>query len=342
MASNWKNATDLLSAQQAGEQFIGPLLPEQKRLKARVPLTVDFHMDVPWQMYKLGPFAFDKGVHYSKVSTQGLRRGGPQAIFCALYLSDPVQSSLSATATNAAIEWQIKTLEDQKECYIVDTTEKAFNAVDRNLIPLFLGLEGGRLLLNSLLRLEYLRSRGVRYLTLTHNANTDWADSATDHRMHGGLTDFGRKVVKECNKLGVYVDVSHASDETAEHAMFVSSKPVLATHSGCRGLVSHPRNLTDPMIKKIAATRGLIGVPFASKFVGPNAMCVADHIQYIYDLVGPQHIAIGSDMDGAAMVAEARDVSDWKRIVVDSLADRKFGDDEIDAIAGGNILRLME
>jgi membrane dipeptidase len=325
--SNWKQATDALAA--------------QKLLKPRVPLTVDFHMDVPWQMYKQGPFKFDKGVHYSALSTRNVRRGGPQAMFFALYLSDPMQSSLGAESIKAAIDWQIQQIVEQEEYYIVDTAEKAFNAVDRNLIPIFLGLEGGRIIRNDLKRLEYLRTKGVRYLTLTHNSNTDWADSATDHRCHGGLTGFGHKVVQKCNELDIYVDVSHASEETADNAMFVSRKPVIATHSGAKGLISHSRNLTNPQIKKIAATGGVIGVPFAAKFVGPNAMCVTDHIQYMYDLVGPLHIAIGSDFDGASMVAEARDISDWKRIVVDQLADRKYADDEIDAIAGGNILRLM-
>ena len=125
-------------------------------------------------------------------------------------------------------------------------------------IAILIGIEGGHMINNDLGVLDDFARRGARYLTLTHMVNTDWADSSGDKPAHNGLTDFGRQVVRELNRLGVMVDVSHVSDKTFWDVMAVSQSPVIASHSSCRALCGHPRNMTDEMIKALAAKGGTI------------------------------------------------------------------------------------
>src|SRR5207248_8033904 len=108
---------------------------------------------------------------------------------------------------------------------------------------------------------------GVRYMTLTHSGNDEWADSSTDKAVHNGLTDFGKQVVREMNRLGVMVDISHVSDKTFYDALEVSKAPLIASHSSCRAICNHPRNMTDDMIKALAARGGVIQINYEKSFI---------------------------------------------------------------------------
>ncbi len=134
-------------------------------------------------------------------------------------------------------------------------------------IAVLLGIEGGHAIDNDLGNLREFYTRGVRYMTLTHNAATDWADSSNAAPRHNGLTDFGREVIREMNRLGMLVDVSHVSDSTFYDVLRASSAPVIASHSCCRALCDHPRNLDDAMIKAIADKGGVIHITFFDGFL---------------------------------------------------------------------------
>ncbi len=138
-------------------------------------------------------------------------------------------------------------------------------------IASLLGAEGGHCIDSSLDALGELRRRGVRYLTLTHNDNTPWADSATDEPVHGGLTDFGVEVVRECNRLGVIVDLSHVAATTMRDALAATSAPVLFTHSSCRAVADHPRNVPDDVLAAVPANGGVCMVTFVPVFVSRAA-----------------------------------------------------------------------
>ena len=305
-------------------------------------MTLDLHIDAPWKALKYGPLVFGGPLPKRDVDFPRMKQGGLHAAFFALYLPDAWQDTISPHTASLLINQQIEALNTSSGCQIVTRARDAHLwYTEQQIVPIFLGLEGGRLLNNTLDRLRELHAKGVRYLTLTHNRNTGWADSATDAPRHGGLDPFGHCVLRECEKLGVFVDVSHASDQTCIDVTSLSRKPVLATHSGCRVLLDHPRNLSDVLIKAIAKTGGLIGVPFVRRFVGPKASSVIDHIDHIVQQVGVSHVGIGSDLDGAAMVDDVRDVSDWSHIVIDGLSDRGYADANIAAIAGGNMMRLL-
>ncbi|MEI9811665.1 MAG: dipeptidase [Acidobacteriota bacterium] len=139
-------------------------------------------------------------------------------------------------------------------------------------IAALIGIEGGHAIEDDLGLLRQYYNLGVRYLTLTHTNTNNWADSAgditrTDVKHHGGLTDFGKQVVREMNRLGMMVDISHTADATFEDALAASSAPIIASHSSCRALTNHPRNLTDDMIKRLAAKGGVVQVNFNCSFV---------------------------------------------------------------------------
>ena len=134
-------------------------------------------------------------------------------------------------------------------------------------IACMLGAEGGHSIENSLGALRTLHRLGVRYMTLTHGSNTDWADSATDAAVHGGLTDFGKDVVRTMNDVGMLVDVSHVSPDTMRDALAVSSAPIIASHSSAYALAAHPRNVPDDVLAGIAANDGVVMVNFFSGFV---------------------------------------------------------------------------
>jgi membrane dipeptidase len=134
-----------------------------------------------------------------------------------------------------------------------------------------LGMEGGHAIENSLGSLRVYYDLGVRYMTLTHNVTLDWADAALDTAKHGGLTPFGKEVVREMNRLGMLVDLSHVSPGTMSDALTVTAAPVIFSHSGARGLVNHPRDVPDSILRRVTANGGVVMVPFVSTFVSPAA-----------------------------------------------------------------------
>jgi membrane dipeptidase len=140
----------------------------------------------------------------------------------------------------------------------------------RGKIGSLLGLEGGHAIENSLAVLRQYYALGARYMTLTHNVTLDWADAALDSAKHGGLTPFGREVVREMNRMGMLVDLSHVSPGTMSAALDVTEAPVIFSHSGARALVNHPRNVPDSILARLAKNGGVVMVPFVTAFVSPE------------------------------------------------------------------------
>jgi membrane dipeptidase len=149
-------------------------------------------------------------------------------------------------------------------CVTADDVRKAHK---QGKIAALMGMEGGHMINNSLAVLRMYAELGVRYLTLTHSVNVDWADSSGDQPKHNGLTDFGKDVVRELNRLGVMVDISHVADKTFWDAIEVSKAPMIASHSSCRAISGHARNMTDDMIKALAAKGGVIQINYLDQFI---------------------------------------------------------------------------
>ena len=173
---------------------------------------------------------------------------------------------------------------------------------------------------------------GVRYMTLTHFYNDEWADSSTAKPEHNGLTDFGKQVVMEMNRQGIMVDISHVSDKTFYDALAISKAPLIASHSSCRALCDHVRDMSDDMIKALAAKGGVIQINYEKSF---------DHIDHAVKLVGADHVGLGSDFDGADMPDGMEDCTHLPQIT-EALMRKGYADDDIRKILGGNLLRVME
>lgn len=220
-------------------------------------------------------------------------------------------------------------------------------------VAILVGVEGGHAIEGSLERLGELHALGMRYLTLTWNNGNEWAGSSLGEggTRTGGLTSLGRAVIREMERLGVLVDLSHVSDATFDDVLDVASRPVIASHSNARALYDHPRNLTDRQLRAIAAGGGVACANFYPLFLDPEFAAgrrsrmplsvLVDHLDHMASVAGIAHVGLGSDFDGISAVPEGlEDISCMPRIA-EALLDRGFGEDDVRAVIGGNVLRVM-
>jgi membrane dipeptidase len=243
------------------------------RVLARVPL-VDGHNDLPCAIREWPDAPGDVRAYDLRARTPGrtdlerLRRGRVGAQFWAVY----VPCEHAGSARRFALE-QITLAkevfatypEHLEEATTAAEVERVFRA---GRIACLLGLEGGHAIEGSLDVLRSYHRLGVRYLTLTHNCSTDWADAGYDEPRHGGLSPFGVEVVREMNRLGMMVDLAHTSADTMRRALDVTASPVIWSHAGARALVDHPRNVPDDVLRRLPANGGVVMVTFVPAFVG--------------------------------------------------------------------------
>jgi membrane dipeptidase len=225
------------------------------------------------------------------------------------------------------------------------TAQGALALNQDNKIAGILAVEGGHVLENDLLKIDTLYNLGMRYLTITWNNSTDWAISAQDERSATvGLSDFGRQVIHRLDSLGIIIDVSHVGIKTIEDILQTTNNPIIATHSGARELYDHYRNLNDDQIIAIANSGGVIGVVFYHWFLSGsnrNISQVVDHIDYIKNLVGIDHVALGSDFDGiSSMITGLEDVSKFPNLTLELLK-RGYSRADIEKILSENIMRVF-
>ncbi|NUQ21035.1 MAG: membrane dipeptidase [Gemmatimonadaceae bacterium] len=226
-------------------------------------------------------------------------------------------------------------------------------------VAIFIGVEGGHAIENSLDKLRDLYRRGARYMTLTWNNGNDWAGSSIGQgsTRRGGLMPFGRDVVREMNRLGMLVDLSHVSDSTFFDALAVSTAPVIASHSSARAINDHPRNLSDEQLRAIARNGGVVNVNFYSRFLDPHFDAAAenggttprtplsvliDHIDHIARVAGVDHVGIGSDFDGVTALPQGMEDITRLPYIAQALLDRGYSDEDVKKILGGNMLRVMD
>jgi membrane dipeptidase len=244
-------------------------------------IVVDTHIDTPQRLLDEG-FDLDHRDPYGHIDIPRMKEGGLDAAFFSIwvdpekYQADPSHRALELIST---VYEQVERHPDQ--LLLARTADDIRRAQREGKVALLMGMEGGYPIENSLRLLHVYARLGVRYMTLTHGVHTDWADSSGSmtawlqggpQPAHNGLTDFGRQVVQEMNRLGMMVDISHVSEKTLLDALAAAKAPVIASHSSCRSLVNHPRNLTDDQISAIARNGGVVQVAFGCFFVQPDYM----------------------------------------------------------------------
>ena len=230
-------------------------------------IVVDTHDDTT-QRFLDGKF--DIGVRNSSgsIDIPRMREGGLDAIFFSIW----IQSKITGTeAVNRALA-QIEAVREQvrthpKDLVLATTAAEVREAREQHKIAALMGVEGGHMINSDLGVLRKFASLGIRYMTLTHSGNNEWADSSGDKPAHNGLTDFGKDVVREMNSLGIMVDISHVSDKTFYDALEISKAPLIASHSSCRALCDAPRNMTDQMMKDLGAKGGVVQINYHVGFL---------------------------------------------------------------------------
>jgi membrane dipeptidase len=366
-------------------------------------LVIDTHADTT-QRFLGGQFAADGSFHSDlefdfaardargSVDIPRMREGGLGAIFFSIWIPSKIKGPL---AVARALE-QIAAVHDQVRRHPADlafaTTASEIRAAHaQGKIAALIGIEGGHMINSDLGVLRHFAALGARYMTLTHTGNVEWADSSGATPVHHGLTPFGREVIHEMNRLGMMVDISHVSDKTFYDVLAISEAPLLASHSSCRAICDAPRNMSDDMIKALAAKGGVIQINYHVAFLsqefrdaenkdpqinkaieaevlklcGDNEACeliegdrftresvrqgklprvdwskIVEHIDHAVQLVGAEHVGLGSDFDGANMPYGMEDVTQIPKIT-EALLRKGYSEDDVKKILGENTLRVM-
>ena len=238
-----------------------------KQLHARA-VVVDGHDDTTQRLI------FDKTFNIGARNANGnldiprMKEGGLDALFLSIWIPGDVTGPIAVKRALVQIDAVRDAVRTHPNDLVLATTAADIRrAAAAHRIAALMGIEGGHMIDSDLRLLRDYAALGVRYLTLTHFKNTEWADSSTDKPVHNGLTAFGKDVVRELNRLGVMVDISHVSDKTFYDAIAVSAAPVIASHSSTRALTNHPRNMTDDMLRALAQNGGVAMINYAAGFI---------------------------------------------------------------------------
>jgi len=334
-------------------------------------ILVDGHNDVPSNTVR----GMDIGPRRSEEHTDlvRLREGGVGAVFFAAYVSASYVEGNQAA--HRALEMIDTIRYDIVERYPDDfvlalSADDVVRAHEEGKIAALIGIEGGHAIEDSLRLLRSYYALGVRYMTLTHSNTNNWADSAGGvgrpaENRHGGLTDFGRDVIREMNRLGMMVDVSHVSDDTFWDVIEVSQAPVIATHSSCRAITDIPRNMTDEMIEAMAEKGGVIAIGLGCGFVNKESADtsrwfnpaiydrtdieivpatleqVVAHIDHAVEIAGIDAVGLGSDFEGVECTPIGLEDASKMPNLTRALLEHGYSREDVTKILGGNILRVM-
>jgi membrane dipeptidase len=257
------------------QQSDADLLARARRIHAQTPL-VDGHNDLPWEirekaggdLARLDPRRSNPAQH---TDIPRLRAGAVGGVFWAAYVPSDFARGGAARVALEQIDLIHRMTAASPDLRLALTADDVVRAHREGKIASLIGIEGGHSIENSLGALRQFYGTGVRYMTLTHASTLDWADAATDSARHDGLTRFGEEVVREMNRLGMLVDLSHVSPATMKDAIRVSAAPVIFSHSSARALADHPRNVPDDVLRLLKPNGGLVMVNFYSGFVDPAA-----------------------------------------------------------------------
>lgn len=355
-------AAAAIAAPEARAQSKDPHLERVQRILSETPL-IDGHNDLPWAIRSFKAAPHDVAAYDLRKATPGhtdierLRKGMVGAQFWSVYIP-------SSSVKEGAARMQLEQIDIARQIIAryPDHFELATNAseIERifgaGKIASLLGIEGGHAIENSLGALRAYYDLGVRYMTLTHGGTIDWADAATDSARHNGLTPFGKEVVREMNRLGMLVDLSHVAPATMHAALDVSEAPVIFSHSSARAITDHPRNVPDDVLRRIPENGGIVMVTFVPSFISEKVMkhrrgsgpapraTMADaiaHIEHIRKVAGIDHVGIGGDYDGIDSTPDGlEDVSTYPALFAE-LAKRGWSDEDLRKLAGENLLRVM-
>ena len=326
---------------------------ETKQLHSRV-LTLDTHCDTPMFFHEGIDFAQrDPRILYD---LHKMTEGRQDAVIMAAYLPQPkigetfsqkVAFDVDGPTQYADLIFdKIEDIVRRNSQYlsIARTAADLYEDKRKGRKSIMFGIENGLALSHDLQNVRHFAQRGVVYITLCHNGDNDICDSARGCNTHGGVSRFGRDVIREMNDCGLMVDLSHAAEKSFYDALQASRTPVVCSHSNCRALCDHPRNLTDGQLRDIAECGGVVQITLYPGFLRTQGeatvMDAVRHLEHAIDIAGIDHVGIGTDFDGDGGVrgmADASEMTNFTRL----LMERNFSERDIEKIWGGNWIRVM-
>jgi membrane dipeptidase len=347
--------TPLVAQTPASSDAHDPHMERALRVLATTPL-IDGHNDLPWQIRIHPDHPMDVAT-YGIAGRQGghtdiprLRQGRVGGQLWSVYVPSSAMETGAARFQLEQIDVALQIIEQFPEhLELALTAEDLVRIFHAGKIGSILAMEGGHAIENSLGALRAFYALGVRAMTLTHSAQLDWADaSPADQQRLGGLSPFGVEVVREMNRLGMLVDISHVSDGTMSAVLDVSEAPVFFSHSSVRALRDHHRNVPDSILTRLPENGGLIMVTFVPGFLVDPARGtpaeladVADHLDHVKRLIGVDYVGLGGDYDGIETVPVGlEDVSTYPALLAE-LSRRGWTEAELRKLVGENFLRVM-
>lgn len=319
---------------------------EARKLHSRV-LTLDTHCDTPMKFDQ--QIRFDQRDPRILVDLHKMSEGHLDATIMVAYLRqmERDKASLEAAFTKAErllTEIEAMVAQNADSVGIAYTPDDLYRLKREGRRALMLGIENGYAIGDNPKRIEHFRQRGVVYMTLCHNGDNDLCDSARGNAEHGGLSDFGRRVIEEMNRVGMMVDLSHAAESSFYQAIEASRTPIVCSHSSTRALCDHPRNLTDDQLRALAASGGVAQVCLYDGFLRKEGGATIDdavrHIKHMVQVAGIDHVGIGTDFDGDGGIIGCADASEVINLTR-RLRAEGFTEQEIEKLWGGNFLRVM-
>ena len=318
-------------------------------------LTLDTHCDTP--------MFFPQGIHFDQrdprilVDMHKMAEGHQDAVIMAAYLPQPKLGETFSSKVAFKVDGPL-----QYADLIFDKIEEIVNANNRYLSiartpsdlyedkrkgrrSIMLGIENGLALNHDISNVRYFARRGVVYITLCHNGDNDICDSARGGNTHGGVSRFGEQVIKEMNRCGIMVDLSHAGEKSFYDALSISSKPIVCSHSNCKALCDVPRNLTDDQLRALAKHGGVAHITLYHGFLRNDSqeatvMDAIAHLEHAISIMGIEHVGLGTDFDGDGGIRGLADSSELINFTLHLLR-RRYSERDIARIWGGNWLRVM-
>ena len=310
-------------------------------------LTLDSHCDTP--------MFFDQNIHFEQrdprilVDLHKMTEGHLDASIMVAYLPQGVRDEATFQAVTAKTNELLDGIEriasnNSKYMGLARTPDELYQLKREGRRALMMGIENGYAIGKDLSLVEKFRQRGVVYMTLCHNGDNDICDSARGEAEHGGLSDFGREVVAKMNRVGMMVDLSHAAESSFWDALKVSQTPIVCSHSSCRALCDHPRNLTDEQMKALAEAGGVMQVTIYEGFLRRDGQAtiedVVRHINHAVDVMGIEHVGIGTDFDGDGGVPGVANASELINLTC-LLRQVGYSREQLRLLWGENFLRVM-
>ena len=312
-----------------------------KYLHQRV-LTLDTHCDTPMFF----PQNVDFGSRDPRilVDLHKMTEGRLDATIMVAYLPQPTEQP-QRFADNIFDKIEQMVARNSQYLALARTPEELWINKDAGRKSIMLGIENGIALDGQLQNVRYFRDRGVVYITLCHNGDNELCDSAKGNQTHGGVSEFGAQVIAEMNRCGVMVDLSHAHEKSFYDALELSRTPIVCSHSSARALCDHPRNLTDEQMRALARKDGVAQTTLYHGFLKKDGeatiLDAMAHLEHAIDVMGIDHVGLGTDFDGDGGVRGLADASELTNFTRQLLA-RRFNEQDIQKIWGGNFLRVMD